>query len=170
MININQRNLTLDKKSESYIERNFEFLTEYTLNDATLKIENDNSVLKFKIFFEVNGKDCIAETRAGSLRDGIFRLKTKVKKIINSENRKLRNSKSIKFIEEPKQKIEHEFNYITLESIDKPIEEKDAKEFMHQNKINTLMFANINKDYSVCIMQRKKDKFDLYITNYTINV
>ena len=45
MININQRNLTLDEKSESYIERNFEFLTEYTLNDATLKIENDNPFL-----------------------------------------------------------------------------------------------------------------------------
>ena len=85
-----------------------------------------------------------------------------------SEQRKYKNMDSIRTMSIEKD-VKYEFKYINLNSIDKPIEETDAKSFMLENKIDTVMFINIDKDYSLCIMQRKKDNFDLYITNYCIN-
>lgn len=167
-MNINKRNLVLNNSMEENIRKNFIFLEEFSKKEVTLKIENEKDCFKFKLFFDIDGKDCICETRASNLRDGIFRLKNKSKKIIFSESRKFHNSESIRTIEVKEEK-KYEFKYIHLNSIDKPIGEKDIKNFMIQNKVDIIMFENIDKSNCLCIMQRKKDEFYLYITNYSID-
>lgn len=167
-MNIYEKNLNLDTETKNQLEEQFLFLKDCSNKEVTLRIEGEKDCFKFKIFFDIDNKDCIVDTRAANLRDGIFRLKNKTKKVITSEQRKLKNMESIRTMEIKKDK-EYEFKYINLNSIDKPIEEKDAKQFMLQNKIDTVMFINIDKDYCLSILQRKKDKFDLYISNYCIS-
>lgn len=167
-MNINKRNLILDNSIEEKIKNDFIFLKEFSNKEVTLKIENEKDCFKFKLFFDINGKDCISETRASTIRDGVFRLKNKAKKILLSESRKFHNAESIRTMEIKDEK-KYEFNYINLGSIDKPIGEKDTKNFMIQNKLDIIMFENIDKDNCLCVMQRKKDNFNLYITNYSID-
>lgn len=169
-MNIYEKNLNLDTITKEQLEKNFLFLKDWSKKEITLRIESERDCFKFKIFFDIDNKDYIAETKARKLKDGIFRLQNKTKKIISSELKKLKHMESIRTmcIEKEKEK-EYEFKYIHLNSIDKPIEEKDVKQFMIQNKINTVMFININKDYSLCIMQRKKNEFNLHISNYKVN-
>ena len=168
-MNIKTKNITLNEHSIEYIEETFYFLNEFSKKEVTLKIEEERDCFKFKIFFDIDNCNCISETRAFNLRDGIFRLKNKVKKIIFSNERKLKNSVSIRTLNtETDKKKEHEFKYINLYSIDKPIGEKDAKNFVIENKINEIMFENIDKDNRLCIMKREKADFSLYITDYNI--
>ena len=167
-MNIYEKNLNLDIETKERLEKDFLFLESYSNKETTLRIEGDNDWFKLKIFFKIDNKDYVVETRATNLKDGIFRLKNKTKKVITSEHRKFKNMDSIRTLEVKEEK-EYEFKYLNLNSIDKPIEEKDAKQFMLENRIDTVMFINIDKDYSLCILQRKKDDFKLYISNYCID-
>lgn len=170
-MNIYNKNLDLNIKTQEQLNNTFLFLNDCSQKETTLRIEGEKEYIKFKLFFDIDKKDCIVETRAHNLKDGVFRLKNKAKKVIMSEQRRLKHMESIRTINTEKDKskeIEYEFNYIYLRTIDKPIEEKDAKSFMLENKLDTIMFANIDKDCSLCIMQRKKNNFNLYITNYCI--
>lgn len=167
-MNISTRNLDLNIEKEERLEESFSFLKDYSNKEITLKIEGDKEYIKFKLFFDINNENHIVKTQSTNFRDGVFRLKNKAKKVIMSEQRKYKNMDSIRTMSIEKD-VKYEFKYINLNSIDKPIEETDAKSFMLENKIDTVMFINIDKDYSLCIMQRKKDNFDLYITNYCIN-
>ena len=167
-MNIYRKNLDLNIETQEQLNDTFSFLNDCSQKETTLRIEGDKECIKLKLFFDIDKKDCIVETRAHNLKDGIFRLKNKAKKVIVSEQRRLKNMESIRTIPIEKE-IEYEFKHIYLRTIDKPIEEKDAKSFMLENKLDTIMFINMDKDYSLCIMQRKKCDFSLYITNYCIN-
>lgn len=170
-MNITIRNFVVDEFLKENIMENFDFLEEFSQKEITLKIESEKDCFKFKIFFDIDGANCISETRASNLKDGIFRLKNKVKKIIFSNQRKFKNAESIRTleVEYDKKNKEHEFKYINLNSIDKPIGEKDAKNFMVENRLDEIMFKNIDKDNALCIMKRTKKDFQLYITDYFIN-
>lgn len=167
MMNIDEKNLVLDNSTIEKINDDFIFLEEFSKKESTLKINKEKDCFKFKLFFDINGKNSIVETKSSNLRDGIFRIKNKAKKIISSENRKYHNAETIRKIE-VKDEIKYEFNYIHLNSIDKPIGELDVKHFMLQNKIDIIMFENIDKDNCLCVMQRKKGDFNLYITDISI--
>lgn len=169
-MNIYERKLNLDENTKEQVIETFSFLKDCSNKETTLRIEAEKDCFKFKVFFDINGKDCVVETRACKFKDGIYRLKSKTNKVISSEMRKLKNMESIRTInfEEEEKKKEYEFKHIYLNSIDKPIEEKDAKKLLLENKIDTVMFINIDKDYSLSIMQRKKNEFYLYITDYEI--
>lgn len=169
-MNIISRNFILEDTLKERIIKDFNFLEEFSNKEITLKIESEKDCFKLKIFFDIDGCNCISETRASNLKDGIFRLKNKAKKIIFSNQKKLKHSESIrKLAIDNNTKKEYEFNYINLYSIDKPIGEKDAKNFMLENRLDEIMFENIDKNNSLCIIKKEKMNFNLYITNYFIN-
>ena len=167
-MNIKTRNFTMSELGIENINEQFDFLNEISKKEVTLKIENDKDWFKFKLFFDIDGNNCVAETRATQLREGIYRLKNKTNKIINSYQRNLKQSESIRTLDinSNEKEKEYEFKYRNLDSIDKPIGEKDAKSFILENRIDIIMFENIDKDNSICIMKKERDKFYLYITSF----
>lgn len=170
-MNIKLRNFTLNQIEIERINEKFAFLSEISKKEITLKIESDNDWFKFKIFFDIEGSNCISETRASNLRDGLHRLKKKVNNIISSYQRNLKEAESIRTlnISSNTKPQEYEFKYLNLNSIDKPIGEKDAKSFMLENRLDIILFENIDKDNAICILKREKKDFYLYITSFYMN-
>ena len=68
--------------------------------------------------------------------------------------------------EEPE--VESDTSHEKIYTIDKPMTEDDIKNIMIDRKLNNAIFINIDAGECLSVIQRKKDKFKIYITDIEI--
>jgi hypothetical protein len=167
-IKIDEINIKLSDCQISDIYKNLVFLENISKKPINIKVIDDKGFYKMKLFFDIDGCDCKCDTGASEFKDCLFRVKSKSKKIIASEQRRLYNAESIRMtplkIDVPKRVKEFKYKYV--DSLDKPAREKDVKNFMLEEKIDLIVFENLDKENSLCIMKKDKGEFELYITDY----
>lgn len=152
------------------INEKFEFIDNICSKEPRLTIIKEKDCFKFKIVFELENK-CFTETTKNlNFKKGISHLKNKTQKTIDNYFHKSYNKDTIRKMVpiKPDTEKEPDLKCHIIESIDKPMTEEDIKQFMFQNRLNIVMFINSNKDEYLCIMKRDKDKFDLYISDYSM--
>lgn len=168
-MNIINRGFEIEETIIEQINENFKFLKELSNKEVTLNIHKEKDCYRLKIFFNIDESEYIIDTRSKKLKEGLYRLKTKAMKHLESHNRALKGLESIRKPEKIDRKKNYEFKYSRIETLDKPMQEKDVKKFMLGERISTILFQNLDKDNCLCIMQNLDKEFSLYITDIYIH-
>lgn len=170
IMNISTRNINLDEEMEDSIIEILGFIDEFSDKESSLSLIKTKNEFEIRVSFEVEGKCCTLKIKDVDLKKGLQKVKRKSYQKIISINRHKSSQDTIRKMkpvnEEPE--VESDTSHIKINTIDKPMTEDDMKNIMIERKLNDALFVNIDAGECLSVIQRKKDKFKIYITDIKI--
>lgn len=170
-MNILTRNIKLTEKMEESIRDMLDFADEFSPKESSLSLTNTKNEFEFLFSFNVEEKCCTVKIKDVDLKRGLQKVRHKsYQKVMSIVSKPISRDtiRKMKPVEE-NDKEESNVSYTELESLDKPVTEKDAQEIMIEKRLNDVMFINMDADDCLSIMHREKDKFKIYLTDIEIH-
>ena len=170
-MNIFTKNIELTTSMEGLAIKSLDFIDEFSTKESSLSIINNKNEFEFKFIFDVEGKGCITKIKDVDFKKGIQRLRHKSYKTVLNIVRKpvsketIRKMKPVNEITEKNDKIA----YLKIETLEKPMTERDAQDIMIEKRLNDILFINVDYEDCLTIMHRDKDKFKIYITDIELH-
>lgn len=170
-MNIFTKNIELTTSMEELATRSLDFIDEFSIKESSLSITNTKNEFEFKFTYDVDGKGCITKIKDVDFKKGVQRLRHKSYKTVLNIVRKPVNKESIrkmKPVSENKEK-DNKIAYMKIETLEKPMTERDAQDIMIEKRLNDILFINVDCEDSLTMMHRDKDKFKIYITDIELH-
>lgn len=175
-MNIIARNIDITESMEDFIEDKLDFINEFSTKEVSLYLTSTKNEIDFKLVFDVNEKGCITKIKDVDFKKGIKRLRHDTyKKIGNIVHKKInkdtiRKMKPILAFENKNDKDDKNDNieHFEIQSLEKPMTELDAIDIMLEERLNHILFTNIDCENCLTIIHRKKEKFKVYNTDIII--
>lgn len=166
-MNILARNIELTNSMEEFIIESLDFINEFSTKESSLSLTNTKNEITFIFSFDVEGKGCTVKIKDVDFKKGIKKIRHKsyqkvmsiIRKPVNKDT--IRKMKPITEVKEEDSKT----SYIEVESLDKPMTEKDAQDIMIEKRLSDAIFINIDCDDCLTLIHRDKDKFKIYLTD-----
>lgn len=170
-MNILARNIELTNSMEEFIIESLDFIDEFSTKESYISLTNNKNEINFMFSFDVEGKGCTVKIKDVDFKKGIKKIRNKSYQKVMSIIRKpvckdtIRKMKPIDEVKDGDSKT----LYIEVESLDKPMTEKDAQDVMIEKRLSNAIFINIDYNDCLTLMQRDKDKFKIYLTDIELH-
>lgn len=166
-MNILTRNIELTNSMEEFIMDSLDFVDEFSIKESFLSLTNTKNEINFILSFNIEEKGCTIKIKDVDFKNGIKRIRHKsYQKIMSITHKPVCKDtiRKMKPIDETKEE-DSKFIHIDVESLDKPMTEKDAQDIMIEKRLNNTIFINMDCNDCLTLMHRDKDKFKIYLTD-----